>query len=162
LHWIRDQVSWNILPRLKISMCWPGKFSSHGVSIRPYYSHLFVKCDINISKQMSDCLFKLSNCFQLFCRFTNKNYWQYAWADREVWIFPIILRAGHWKGLFLDLKLAQVLGFYVCIYSHLKRRQIHPSWVAIWLYILNSYFIYTGNDFLRFSDGIKLWYNKTS
>jgi hypothetical protein len=120
------------------------------------------KCDINISKQMSDCLFKLSNCFQLFCRFTNKNYWQYAWADREVWIFPIILRAGHWKGLFLDLKLAQVLGFYVCIYSHLKRRQIHPSWVAIWLYILNSYFIYTGNDFLRFSDGIKLWYNKTS
>ena len=69
------------------------------------------KCDINISKQMSDCLFKLSNCFQLFCRFTNKNYWQYAWADREVWIFPIILRAGHWKGLFLDLKLAQSLDF---------------------------------------------------
>ena len=111
MHWIRDEVSWNILPRLKISMCWPGKFSSHGVSIRPYYSHLFVKCDINISKQMSDCLFKLSNCFQLFCRFTNKNYWQYAWADREVWIFPIILRAGHWKGLFLDLKLAQSLDF---------------------------------------------------
>jgi hypothetical protein len=28
-------------------------------------------------------------------------------------------------------KIGTVLGFYVCIYSHLKRRQIHPSWVAI-------------------------------
>jgi hypothetical protein len=34
--------------------------------------------------------------------------------------------------------------------------------VTIWLYILDSNFTYTGNDILRYFDGIKLWCNKKS